>query len=609
MKRALTSTFISAALALAFTGPVWAADTLDYPADTTTTLQDLSALTDTYNGRSFGDNALAPAGTDSGKSTSLSGNTITLSTYGVADPASGVTGALNTTTAEAVTHNTVNIGAHVKAGGVSGDDYGIAEGGSLWRSGGTLVNVSVSGNTVNAGAGAVVDHHTHGGNAQNDTGGSATASGNNVNVTVDAYLQTVIGGYAWSAAAAIANDNQVSVNGDDVLIDGYLYSGYAEGDFATVSAATPGSTSGNGLTLTAGTVRWIGGAGAYAGTGNALATYNWVQIIGGKVEDNIKAAGNAESHDGAAEASNNLFEMTGGEVGGTVYVGDAQARGNGAVIANNNTASIKNGVVGKSVSAAAYSDGGSASADSNTTLIEDSAVGSTEGVDVGSGGDASAQNNTVEIKGSSVVNGFVRAANVYSYGTATASGNTVSIVGTASGDPDLSASDVIGGLAIGADAAHSISTGNALNLNVKNLNFTVASVTAFQNLNLTLPTLPASPATDDAALVINGDAFDADTTVTVTVKATGLTVKTGDTFTLVHAANGFDATTKFTPSGTIGGYSYTLAVKDGVASGSNLVATIGSLAATGGAAVPTLNEWALALLALMLAGVAWRRRV
>ena len=201
-----------------------------------------------------------------------------------------------------------------------------------------------------------------------------------------------------------------------------------------------------------------------------------------------------------------------------------------------------------------------------------------------SSGNATASGNTVLIDGGTISGGPIVGGHAYSGSTdATATGNTVTIQGS----PTFTG---VGSL-IGGDA--DVNSNNTLNLHAAGLS--VLTVNGFQNLNFFLP---ASLTTGSPMLV--SAAADLGANAVVRVSLEGATLHTGDSFVLLNNVTA-GSLAAASASGTVGGYQYTLEID----ASNNLLLTIGALAPAAGnaAAVPTLGEYGLALLALLLGGL------
>jgi hypothetical protein len=264
MKRSLSHTLVHAGLALGLTlaAPAWA-ETVTYPGATLLNLTGCGS-----------NNVLAPTGSDSCKSTSLSGNAVTLNQYTVPPDTtvSDVWGAFSTTDATAMTNNQVSIDGHV-----TGRTYG------AWLSynGATQANVSVSGNSV------TIETHA-------DTGDGVGAEAlNNGDGNAEAKV------------------NSVTVNGGTVnyLVGGYTY----------VFGSGTGESWLNSVTVNDGLVSFnIEGGDAYSYANAGVSAHdNTVTVNGGEVDgeliDGIKGA---YSDDNAA---NNHVIITGGTLKGDIY--------------------------------------------------------------------------------------------------------------------------------------------------------------------------------------------------------------------------------------------------------------------------------------------------
>jgi hypothetical protein len=206
---------------------------------------------------------------------------------------------------------------------------------------------------------------------------------------------------------------------------------------------------------------------------------------------------------------------------------------------------------------------------------------------------ATANGNTVDIQGGTIANsvwgGYASGNN-----KGIASNNTVKI----SGAPTLTEAWLYGGYARGNTS--STSSGNRLEISTSGLS--AYGVSDFQQLSFTLP---ASLAPGGTVLALSNTAY-LGTDIAVSVSAApGLVVHPGNVFKLIDGAHNISGSVAAaSKSGTLLGYGYTLGIDP--ADPTNLILTIGAqIAPTGAAtAVPTLHEAALALLALLLAGMA-----
>jgi len=307
-------------------------------------------------------------------------------------------------------------------------------------------------------------------------------------------------------------------------------------------------------------------------------TGNSVALTGNATPDDVNFVFGAINFNDGAAVSGNTASVSGPTT--TVYdevAGGRHSILSGDAAATNNTVTVGNGTVGAA-------QGGIA-----------------EAFDIG--GNATSAGNSVEIGGSAVVQGSVTGGVAYSNGgTATASGNTVTISGT----PGLASAGLYGGRATGGGATV-VATGNTLQM--KTAGVSVEGLNYFQKLRFILP---ASLAAGGTVLTVTGWAeIGTDAEVAVSA-ASGFGLAAGDEITLIDADGamfiGDVAAASLTGAFTSGGnsYAYTLSL-----AGQKLLMTINSVTplGTGAAAVPTLGEYVLALLALMLAGMAVRRRV
>jgi len=307
-------------------------------------------------------------------------------------------------------------------------------------------------------------------------------------------------------------------------------------------------------------------------------------------------------NDGAAVSGNTVSVSGAATTVGIETIGGSHWRLNGDTTATNNTVTVSGGTLGGAYGGYAETDaGGSATATGNKVIVSggtftDSVVGGEASVNGGSG-NATSDGNTVEISGSPVFQSDVFGGiSADISGTTTATNNTVTISGT----PDLANAWLYGGLAIGS-GTH-VATGNTLQMKTAGVN--VAGLRDFQKLDFTLPATLTAGST--VLTVTNSAALGTNTSVTVSA-ASGLNLAAGNVITLVSGvAIGGVAATSLTGSFTSGSnsYAYTLSL-----TGGKLLMTINGVTPLGGgagasaAAVPTLGEYALALLALLLAAM------
>ena len=228
---------------------------------------------------------------------------------------------------------------------------------------------------------------------------------------------------------------------------------------------------------------------------------------------------------------------------------------------------------------------GDVTASGNTVTVTGAVTGNVFGGFAQTGsGNATSSDNTVLIDGGAISNGSIIGGDAYSATTAaTATGNTVTIQGspTFTGVGNLSGGE--------AD----VRSNNTLNLHVAGL--TVMALYDFQNLNFFLP---AGLTTASPMLTASNHATLGTNTV-VHVSLEGATLHTGDSFVLLNNVDVGNTIAAASASGTVGGYKYTLEID----ASRNLLLTIGASAAANAAAVPTLGESSVALLALLLAGL------
>jgi len=261
---------------------VAAGETITFPG---TPLQTVIGFTD----------SLAPSGSNTGKSNSLSGNKVTVQSGGTVPGV--VTGAINTLDSDKVTGN----------------------------------QVFISGGTANGAAGGWAENNA----------GSATATGNSVTInggTVN--TRDVLGARAESTTGnAEASNNSVTIN------NGTLGKGAIGGE--AVSNAGDAKASGNSVTFSNSTAEGVAGGWAWveSGTGNATASDNRVIINGGTVNLRDVLGARAESEgSGNATASNNSVTINNGTLNKDVIGGEAVSNA-GSATATGNSVTISGGSV------------------------------------------------------------------------------------------------------------------------------------------------------------------------------------------------------------------------------------------------------------------------
>ncbi|MDR3211092.1 MAG: autotransporter domain-containing protein [Planctomycetota bacterium] len=337
----------------------------------------------------------------------------------------------------------------------------------------SLVN-SPNDNTVNVKTGGLVNGSVYGG-ATDSSSGSATATGNTVNLSGGAVTGNVLGGYARS--------------------------------FPGSATAT-----GNIVTISGGTVSNVFGGQAYSGdTGSATATGNTVNLNGVTVNYFVYG-GWADSTLGSATATGNTVNLSNATVS-NVYGGQAYSGVSGSATATGNTVTISGGNVGDDV----Y--GGYA--DSN-----------------GSGEYGIARNNSVVISGGRVsgdiFGGFSVVDAVLESGFAI--GNTVTISGSPDLSASTLYGGFVGDNFSGLIAATGMDTFTGNTLNLKSSGLTVAGLYNFEYLNFYLPTTFAAGGT---MLTVTGIADITGSTVNVGgIEGASSPLKLGDTMTLIDASAG-----------------------------------------------------------------------
>jgi len=347
--------------------------------------------------------------------------------------------------------------------------------------------------------------------------------------------------------------------------------------------------------------------GAFNGQ-SSLVENNQVFLTGGTVAKDVIGGYNFLNQ-GDTAANGNSVTLSGGIVGHSVFGGYVYSLTDGNATASGNSVEISNDAVFHDVyGGAAYVNlGGVSNASGNTVTVHGGQMlgGQLAGANAGIETDSNASGNTVDIQGGEFTAQFIAGAWVmlnYPFSPnaiATTMNNTVKI----SGSPVFTAVDALyGGYQTDVNAGHSISSGNTLKMEsaglaVKQLNF-------FEKFDFTLPAGLNTPVLTVTQLANLG----AGAVVTVSA-APGLNVNTGDVFTLIDASAGtLNGTVAAAPNCAIGGHTCTIEIEGGAGAPGKLLFKIGAPVSLASTAVPTLNEWALALLALLLTGVALRRR-
>jgi len=295
--------------------------------------------------------------------------------------------------------------------------------------------------------------------------------------------------------------------------------------------------------------------------GSASAPTNLVTLNSGAAIDPNLVFGAFNGQDTAAVSYNRVV-INGGTVSTTVC-GGLHFSGTGNINASYNSVAINGGTVNFRV----Y--GGHAfSASGNVTTTD----------------------NTVEISGGTVDGWVVGGSGYSSSGATEVRNNTVKI----SGSPNLAGARLYGGIAETSTGAATTSTGNTLQMATADLG--VMGLADFQNFSFTLPANPAS--WSNTVLTVT-DTADIGTNSTVSVTAaSGLSVAKGDVITLIDAGSGLiGSVAAASQHGVLKGYEYTLSI-----SGNKLLLAIDNpVPAATSTVVPTLSEYALALLAFILA--------
>lgn len=505
--------------ALFFTGcllvpsPAMAAETVDFPG---TPLQ-------TYRG--FLDNSLAPSGSDTGKSISLSGNIINV--YNTFDQFGKVIegfvlGAVNLLDSDIVTNNkvffhdgTLGFGMNI-LGGVAENSFGsvTVRDNSVTVSGGTVQGAVVGGVADVVGV---------------DTSFTATATNNSVTIS-DGTVDTVFGGQALNnAGTATATDNRVTISGNAIISD-IIYGGTAE---TLVGTAT---TTSNIVTIDGGTVSYhvLGGYASSFSSGITTTTGNNVTIsggtIGGTVGDML-VGGYADSYSGTATATGNSVTISGGTISSSYILGGhTYSSSFGITSATGNSVTISGGTIGGTVGDMII--GGNAESGSLTAIAENNSVtisgGTVDSIIYGGNADsvsgvAVATDNNVTISGGTIKDNVYGGNADSGSGIAIAVNNTVTIKGS----PTFVNTTLYGGR---ADNGLGTSADNTLNLYSAGLS--VNGLYDFQNLNFYLPT---TLETGETMLYIANEADITDVAVNVGIAGGSSPLKEGDGIILIDA--------------------------------------------------------------------------
>jgi len=438
----------------------------------------------------WGGNAnLAPTGSNTGKSNSLSDNKVTVLSGGIVP--GNVFGAYNNNDTNVIANNAVFI-----YGNVNGFVFG------GWSSSG-----NVTGNSVTI-SGGMVRRNVFGGgsNSGNVTGNSVTVSG---------------GGEAVDVYGGISNSGNVT--GNSVTI--------SDGDVSSVYGGCGGNAAvGNSVTVSGGGVVWGEINGGLAFDGNA--TGNSVAISDTTVGSDVVGGWSWDGH-----ATNNTVTISDTTVKQDVYGGYSRDDH-----ATNNTVTISNTTVeGDVYGGCAFFGGGNATSNSITMsggTVEGNVYGGHSWV-----GDAT--NNSVTINGGKVEGDIYGGYNDATTSTGKATGNTVTISGT----PDLTDSKIYGGFSNGTG---DVFTGNTFHLYNTSLNNATQTITAkglanFQNLNFYVP---ASAVNRDVMLEITDTANIDNSRLKVVFDVANSSLQIHDKIILIDAG-GSDAQLVGLPENTI----------------------------------------------------------
>ena len=238
-------------------------------------------------------NSLAPAGSATGKSTTVSENNVTVNGVSVEG---SVFGAINLSDANSVTGNTVTINSGSTVGGiVTGGraSSGVATGNTVTLSGGTVGGIvtggetssgAATGNTVTLGGGAV------GGHLMGGRTTDGTATGNSIIIEDGS-----VGGFVAAGLSSMggATGNSVTMSGGIVtefVAGGDTDVGAATGNSVTISGGTvngyvmggrtdTGSATGNSVTLSGGTLVASVYGGLYTSSSADVFTGNTLNVM------------------------------------------------------------------------------------------------------------------------------------------------------------------------------------------------------------------------------------------------------------------------------------------------------------------------------------------
>ena len=391
-----------------------------------------------------GSDCLAPSGSNTGKSDSLSDNKVTVLSGGIVP--GNVYGAYNISNTNVIANNAVFIYGNVN-NDVYGcyNQYGDVTGNTVTISGGTVGSTSYSG-TVYGG-------ESHRGNAV----------GNSVIISDGAGGPSVVGFDVFGGASTYgyATGNSVTISGGTIkfsVYGAYTFSnqGKAVNNSVTISGGTvEGSVSGgrsNSGNVMENSVRISGGTvgGVYGGHINTPGSVgnisdNTIEISGGTTLVKGNVYGGHFNQVGTGNVERNTVAINGGTMNLNVFGGSI---GGGSGSVTGNMIAIRGGTVNQSVYGGYISSGAGNAADNRVT-ISGGAVN--QNVYGGRSNTGAASGNSVTVNagpvGGNIYGGYV------SSGTAAAAGNVVTISGgTVSGA-------VHGGRSVSGNAA-----GNLVNI-------------------------------------------------------------------------------------------------------------------------------------------------
>lgn len=345
---------LAVAVQAIFSSVVSAGETIVFPADP---VADINFTADSF----------APSGSNTGKSTYLSGNSVTVNGPGTVQI---VYGAININDTDEVKDNQVFItnNGNVQIGGFGGySEDGNVTNNTLTVGSGSYVfgdaiggysahGESVSRNTVNVNSGGTVSSfvaggesnsggvtnnivNINGGVAQSHAAGGLNYSGYATNNTITVENGGIVYANAYGGVTLIsgnASDNTVNINSGGTVYS-FVHGGSSIGDDAT----------NNTVNISGGKVlQSVYGGHSYGGFSNdnsGDATNNTVNISSGIVRQSVYG-GYSYCNDGGGDsgaATGNTVILSGGSVGGDVYGGYSYSSGSSGDAFTGNTLNVK----------------------------------------------------------------------------------------------------------------------------------------------------------------------------------------------------------------------------------------------------------------------------